>query len=419
MKLNIDLTNIQQVINPNFYNYLWDRSQYLVFRGGAGSGKSHFCAQKLLFRILMDYTSGFKHRFICLKKTAPYARKSLFPMFKALIEEWGLTPICEINKTNMIYTFSNGSTIEVMGLDDSEKVKSISGVTTIFMEEATEFTLEDFMQLDLRMRGKLPTYYQIMMAFNPTSKLSWLYKEFYEDPKRYEGLAQLHLSTYKDNMFLDDSYKAKLDALGKRDYGWYKIYTLGEWGSLENVIYTNWDTVPSFPEEVDDISLGLDFGYNHPNVLSQLGFTDEGIFIKELLYKSRITISRLIEEMKSIIPEDRTAKVNKSTPIYCDNARPEAIQQIRQAGFNAIKVIKGNNSVKEGIDTLKQHKLLFTKDSINLIKEVGKYKWREDKDGNVFEEPFKHDDDGMDSIRYAAFMRLRKKRDMGVVFASN
>lgn len=366
----------------------------------------------------MDYNKGFRHRFICLKKTAPYARKSLFPMFRQMIEEWGLTGLCEINKTNMIFTFTNGSTIEVMGLDDSEKVKSISGVTTIFMEEATEFTLEDFMQLDLRMRGKIDSYYQIMLAFNPTSKMSWIYKEFYENPERYGGLATLHLSTYNDNMFLDDSYKAKLDALGKRDYGWYKIYTLGEWGSLENVIYSNWEIVPRFPEELNDVALGLDFGYNHPHALTQLGFSNEGIFVKELIYKSKITISRLIEEMTKIIPADAVGQVTRNTPIYCDNARPEAIAQIRQAGFNAQKVIKGNNSVKEGIDLLKQHDLLITKDSINVINEITLYKWREDSNGNVFEEPAKIADDAMDSIRYAAFMRLRKRREMGVVFAS-
>jgi len=416
--INIDLRKVHEIINPSFYSFLFDTNPYLVFRGGAGSGKSVFCAQKILFRLLMDYNAGFKHRFICLKKTAPYARKSLFPMFKALITEWGLDQICQVNKTNMVFMFNNGSTIEIMGLDDSEKVKSISGVTTIFLEEATEFTLEDFRQLDLRMRGLIGTYYQIMCAFNPTSKLSWVYKEFYEDKDRYGDLATLHLSTYADNMYLDEAYKKKLDDLGKRDYGWYRVYTLGEWGSLEHVIYSNWEEINAFPEDITDIALGLDFGYNHPNALSQLGFTDEGIFVKELIYKSKMTISALISKMKIVIPENSDGQVTRNTPIYCDNARPEAIQQIRQAGFNAQTVIKGKNSVKEGIDTVKQHDLFFTKDSVNLIKEVSKYKWREDKDGNVFEEPAKIDDDGMDSIRYAAFMRLRKRREIGVVFAS-
>lgn len=417
-KLNIDLSRIHEIINTSFYPLLFDTNPYLIFRGGAGSGKSVFCAQKILFRILMDYNSGFKHRFLALKKTAPFARRSLFPMFKEMISEWGLNGICDINKTNMVFTFSNGSQIDVMGLDESEKVKSISGVTGIFMEEGTEFTYEDFMQLDLRMRGKIGTYYQIMGAFNPTSKLSWLYKEFYENEMRYGDLATLHLSTYMDNRFLDEQYKTKLKSLGDRDYGWYKIYCLGEWGSLENVIYRNWETVEGFPSDITDITLGLDFGFNHPSALVMTGITKDNTYVKELLYQSKLTVSKLVERMKKIIPDDNEAQLNRQLPIYCDNARPEAIKQIREAGFNAIAVIKGKNSVKEGIDTVKQQDLLITTRSTNIINEIQKYKWREDKDGNVFEEPFKHDDDAMDAIRYSLFMRLRKKIECGVLFAS-
>ena len=417
-KLNIDLSRINEVINPAFYSYLWNTNPYLVFRGGAGSGKSVFCVQKILFRILIDYNKPFKHRFLCLKKTAPYARKSLFPMISDMIKEWGLSGLCTINKTHMTFTFTNGSQIDISGLDEAEKVKSISGVTTVFLEEATEFTLEDFMQLDLRMRGEIDTYYQIMMAFNPTSKLSWVYSEFYEDLKRYGDLATTHLSTYKDNLYLDEQYKNKLENLGKRDYGWYKIYCLGDWGSLENVIYRNWDTVPGFPSDIKDVVLGLDFGYNHPNALVKTGYTADGIYIDEMIYKAKQTINRLIENMKKVIPDDPEAQVNRQTQIWCDNARPEAIRQIREAGFNALAVVKGKNSVKEGIDTLKQQDLFITKRSTNILIEVQKYKWREDKNGNVFEEPFKHDDDAMDAIRYAAFMRLRKKREIGVLFSS-
>lgn len=417
--IDIDLSRIHEVINPSFYNLLFNDNPYLIFRGGAGSGKSIFCVQKMLFRILMDYNSGFKHRFLALKKTAPYARKSVFPMIGDMIKEWGLSAICEINKTNMVYTFSNGSQIDVMGLDDSEKVKSISGVTGIFMEEGTEFVIDDFMQLDLRMRGRIPTYYQIMIAFNPTSKLSWLYKEFYENPERYGDLAMVHLSTYLDNNFLDEQYKVKLQNLGKRDHGWYKIYCLGEWGSLENVIYRNWDIVPGMPSDITDVVCGLDFGYIHPLSLVMAGVSSgKEVYIKELIHKERLTISRLIEIMKKIIPDDYTSQLNRNTPIYCDNARPEAVNQIRQAGFNAQSVIKGKNSVKEGIDLVKQHDLLITKNSANIINEIQQYKWREDKDGNVFEEPFKHNDDAMDAIRYALFMRFRKSIELGVMFAS-
>lgn len=417
MGVKIDLSNFTSLINDNFLPLLYDESPYLVLRGGAGSGKSIFCIQKILFRILYDYNKGFKHRIILLRKTRPYAKKSVWRDLKEMIVEWGLSSICRENKTDLMFTFTNGSSIECMGLDDPEKIKSIAGVTTMFMEEATEFTLDDFMQLDLRMRGKIDTYYQIMIAFNPTSKLSWVYKEFYANLKRYGDKAMLHLSTYLDNKFLDDKYKQKLEQLSERDYGWHQTYALGNWGSLENVIYKNWIEVKGFPEDIQKISLGLDFGYNHPMALTQQGFTEEGIFIKELIYESNLTINRLIDKMKKIIP-DSGNQITRNTPIYCDNARPEAIAQIRNAGFNAISVKKGNNSVKEGIDLVKQHKLYITKGSTNIITEIQKYKWKEDKEGNVFEEPFKHYDDAMDAIRYSVFMTLLKRVDVGVLFMS-
>jgi len=419
--VTFDLSKIREVINPSFYNLLWDQSDYSVFRGGAGSGKSYFIIQKLLFRILIDYNNGFKHRFLCLKRTAPYARKSLFPLIRDMLITWGLSPFCIINKTHMTFTFSNGSEIIVMGLDDPEKVKSIDGVTTISMEECTEFGLEDMMQLSLRMRGQFPSYYQMILAFNPISKHSWVYKEFYQDPERYGDEAMLHLSTYKDNMYLDEAYKKKLNALAERDHQWYKVYCLGSWGSLENVIYKNYDSVIGFPTDLTDITLGLDFGFVHPNSLVAIGVPKDDtndVFVKELLYKKKQTTTRLIESMLKLIPKSGSEQINMSLPIYCDNARPEAIKQLKEAGFNAMRVKKGKNSVIEGINTVKSCDLRIERGSKNILKEISAYKWREDKSGNVFEEPFKHQDDAMDALRYAIYSRFRQRKEVGVIFAS-
>ena len=360
----------------------------------------------------MDYNKGFKHRFLLMRKTRPYAKRSVWHDLKTLISDWGLTPICDLNKTDLMAIFSNGSTIECLGLDDSEKIKSIAGVTAVFLEEATEFSYEDNAQIQLRLRGKIDTYYQIMYAFNPTTKLNWVYKEFYEDPERYGNDALCHLSTYLDNKYLDHKYKLKLEALSKRDYGWHQVYAKGCWGSLENVIYKNWKTTTSFPLEAKNLALGLDFGFQHPSALVLCAFEKEGITVKQLLYQSHLTITDLIDKMKIILPEDRSKQIHRGLPIYCDNARPEAISQLKQAGFNAITVKKGANSVKEGIDLVKSHDLWITKDSDDLISELQSYKWREDKDGNVFEEPLKWKDDAMDALRYCIFMHVLKRVDV-------
>ena len=407
----IDLTHAKSMFNDPFYPMLWDESNYLVFRGGAGSGKSEFCVAKLIFRILSDWNKPFKHRFLALKKTLPYARRTVFPLIQTVIERWGLEAIVTVNKTHMTFTFSNGSEIWVMGLDDSEKVKSIEGVTGIWMEEATEFAIDDFAQLDIRMRGQIDTYYQIMLSFNPVSTLKWVYREFFSNPRPD---TTTHFSTYKDNRFLDEKYHAKLEDLVNRDFMKYRVYCLGEWGSLENIIYDNWERVSSFPSDVDNVVIGCDFGYTHPCGVVMLGCDGKTIYVKELIHRDKLTVTRLCQVLKPLI--DTEPLLNMATRIYCDDSRPEGIAQMREEGFNALAVAKGRSSVREGIDLIKQYKLMLTKGSQGLINEIQEYKWKEDKDGVVYDEPVKLNDDGMDAMRYAAFMLLRRKSQLGCVF---
>lgn len=418
--------DLKNEINPAFYPLLSNENRFMVLRGGAGSGKSYFCAQKLLYRIMTDWEKPFKHRFLVLRKTLPYAKKSVFPLFRHYIHEWGLSNVCDINRTDCVITFRNGSEILISGLDDPEKVKSIFGITSIWMEEATELNLDDFRQLNLRMRGQIPTYYQMMLSFNPVSNLSWVYEEFYAKRTQQEAIQKrrknttLHFSTFRDNKFLDDVYKEELQALEDIDYMWYKVYTLGEWGSLENLIFKKWTYVDDFPTDIQEVVVGLDFGYTHPSAVVLLGLGKEGTYVKELIYKTKLTVLGLGERLKILIPEDVEYKKNvlcRETPIYCDNARPDAIQQLRSMGLNAIPASKGNNSVKDGIDTVKQQKLYITKDSTNIVKEIQQYKWKENREGQVFDEPVKLHDDAMDAMRYAAYMTLRKKKNLMVCFA--
>ena len=262
-----------------------------------------------------------------------------------------------------------------------------------------------------------------MGAFNPVSKLNWVYPMFFDEdgPQVSNASDRLttHFSTYKDNPFVDDDYKRELLEYEDMDPFYYKVYTLGEWGSLENLIYShnNWDEIPKFPEDINDVVLGLDFGYTHPHALVMLGFSDEGIFVEELSYESSKTNLYILNKLEDLAENDNHP-FNRSTPIYCDSANPDKIEEIRRAGFNALPTAKGRNSVRAGIDVIKQTHLYITSSSINIIREISKYKWKEGRDGEIFEEPLKKNDDAMDAIRYAAFMRLRKKREIAVRFAT-
>lgn len=350
----------------------------MVLYGGAGSGKSHFSAQKLCERIVTGIKEGVKHRFLVLRKTGPAAKQSVYPLIEHYIREFDLWKICQRNMTEMAFNFADGSKIICGGLDDPEKLKSFEGMTSAWLEEPTQFTREDFIQVDLRLRGETPSYKQIILTFNPISRLSWAYKEFFETPSADAFVLR---TTYKDNAFLDDDYIARLKRLEHEDKNYYRIYALGEWGELKGVIYNNYEVVKEsdWPVSFDETIYGLDFGYNNPTALIEESVKDGEVWERELLYQSNLTNQDLIGRLGELIPD-------RNLCIYADSAEPQRIEEIRRAGFN---IYESNKSVKDGIDYCRRLKFHIHPASVNLIKEVQGYKYKEDKDGNSLEEPLK------------------------------
>ena len=280
-------------------------------------------------------------------------------------------------------------------LDDPEKIKSYEG-NYLWIEEATEITHEDFLQLNLRLRRKTEDINQMYLTFNPISKLHWIYQELIE--KERDDVAILH-STYKDNPFLSEDYIKELENLKDQDETYYQVYALGEWGVLQNIIYTNYDLIDTWPGSFDEVIYGLDFGYNNPSALVEVGLKDKEPYLRELLYETHLTNEDLIEKLKELIPD-------RNSYIYADPAEPARIEEIARAGFN---IHLADKSVKDGIDFVRRQKLHILKSSVNLIKEISGYKYKEDKDGNVLEEPVKFRDHLMDAMRYAIYTHLKEE----------
>lgn len=231
--INIDLTELPNLTNDKFYPLYTNKDRYLVLMGGGGSGKSVFTAQKIIVRMLTEQ----KHRFLVLRKVAKTLRESVFMEIKNVINRWGLQKLFKIPKgtsSELHITCVNGNEILFAGLDDVEKLKSISGITSVWMEEASECTPEDFRQLDIRLRGRTLNYKQFMITFNPIDINHWLKKEFFDHRK--QNAATLH-STYQDNKFLDKEAIAVLEAFKETDPYFYQVYALGEWGVLGKTIF--------------------------------------------------------------------------------------------------------------------------------------------------------------------------------------
>jgi len=395
--LNIDFSKMRQVINPAYFPLLFDKSRYLLLYGGAGSGKSYFAAQKVLLRILADAKRGRKHKFLVLRKTQPAARKSVYALLKYWLAAWGMLHplVVRENKVEMTFTFWNGSVIICGGLDDREKLKSVEGVTGMWLEEPTELSRDDFLQANLRLRGRRNVYKQIIMSFNPISKMNWLYEEFFAKERRN---AKILRTTYKDNLFIDEEYIQELLYLAEQDSTYYQVYAEGEWGVLQNIIYSTFDvSSESWPETFDEKIYGLDFGFNVQSALVEINWYDGHPFERELLYERKLTNQDLIGQLEAL-------GVDKGSPIYADSAEPDRIQEIENAGY---LVYPAQKRVKDGIDYVKRMRPTIHPESVNLLKEVESYKWKEDRHGNVLDEPVKFRDHLMDARRYAYYTHAR------------
>jgi phage terminase large subunit len=381
-------------VNNCYKSDLLYNGRYLVLLGGAGSGKSYFATQKLILRAMQS-----PHRFLVLRKVERTIRESVFKLFTSVLLEEGLNEIVSINKTDKTIRFKNGSEIIFAGLDDPEKIKSIAGITGMWLEEATEFAEADFDQLDLRLRGLGSDYKQIVLTFNPIDHRHWLKRRFFDNiiPN-----AKCNKTTYLDNAFIDDEYKVKMGQLKEQDENLYNVYALGNWGvPLKGLIYKEWKPYARKPQ--GDVVYGLDFGYNAPSGLVKVTFDDEQIYIEELLYESNLTTYQLIERLREFnLGED---------PIYCDAASPDKIEELYNSGFNAQPADK---NVTEGIEKVKSMPMFVHEDSENLKKELQTYKWAQDKSGILLDKPLKYNDHLLDAMRYAVYTHSKHYMGVGI-----
>ena len=369
--------------NKSYQAAMLSTNRILTLYGGAGSGKSYFAGQKKIKRLINETP----HRILLIRKVHRTIKGSQFQLLKDIIYHWNAQRLFTFNNSDYSIKYNpNGNTIISCGVDDPEKLKSIHGITGIWIEEATELSQKDFQQINLRLRGETKNYKQIILTFNPISSLHWLNKIEFENCFKLK-------TTYLDNKYIDEEYKTELENLIKQDINFYNIYTLGEWGILENVIYKPFEILNKYPDKFDEVIYGLDFGYNHKTSLIKIGILDNEYFPYELIYenkqKSDVIIKKLIEN-----------KVSKSESIYCDSARPDMIDEIKAAGFNALP---SDKSVKGGINFLKCSKIYSHHDNAGLNEEVLLYSWKKDKNGNVLDEPIKFKDDAVDALRYGIY----------------
>lgn len=302
-----------------------------------------------------------------------------------VLKDWGIYSEKYHNKTDNILMFpSTGSMIEFFGTEQTDKLRG-PGRDILWCNEMNLIPHEAYIQLALRTREV------IFGDLNPSEEFSWVYNIADKD-----GNISIH-STYKDNKFLPKEQVDEIESLKDADENMWRVFGLGLRGVSTETIYTHYKIIDNFPQ-CDDVFYGLDFGFNHPAALIKCGVIDEKQYAEEMFYERGKTTEEIIYLLG-------VYGIDKSSPIYCDSARPDTIEEIYRAGYN---VQKADKSVIDGVNLIKSRPLFITKSSVNLTKELQSYKWKTDKNGKVLDEPVKFMDDAVDAMRYGYYTHNNK-----------
>lgn len=387
------MTNLhlaRNLFNDVYYPYLQDYSNNTeVYYGGAGSGKSVFIAQKLIIKALAS-----KRKVLVIRKTQASQKLSCWRLILDTLSKWKILSKCTPRVSEMSIELPNGSMFYFKGLDDPEKIKSIVGITDIWCEEATELTEDDYEQLTLRLRANVPNL-QMFVSFNPISKANWVYKRWFLQ----ESDALILKTTYKDNRFLPADYIRELEAKINTNPTYYKIYALGEFCSLDKLVYSNWRVEDFNHADIKgELIIGLDFGFiNDPTALvaSILNEEDKIIYV----FKEWGSINKTNDEIAKIIDHLGFRK----SMIIADSAEQKSIEEIRRLGIQRIKPsVKGPDSIIHGIQKLQQYQVIVHPDCIETITELENYAWTKDKkSGEYINKPIDEFNHFLDALRYS------------------
>lgn len=325
---------------------------------------------------------------IC-RSTLPSLKGSVLRDFIEVLQRIGEYSDKHYNKSDLIYTFPNGSWVEFFSCDNETKLRGRKR-KILFVNEANELKYLEWQQLQLR-----TTQFSII-DYNPSfSDEHWIC-EVNKDPRTYH-----FISTYKDNPFLEQKVIDEIESLKRKNFSLWQIYGLGLQAQVEGLVFRNVDVVERIPETCYRRRrfLGVDFGYtNDPTAIIDVLIEEETktLYLDELCYRTTMLISDIIAELK---PQGAVKVISES-------AAPRLVQEIYRAGVNIHPVVKYSGSIEAGITKMQEYKLVITKRSTNVIKEFRNYTYQQDKEGKWLNTPIDVWNHAIDAIRYVVMSEL-------------
>ncbi len=388
----------RSALNPVYIPCLDAPQRYQIYFGGASSGKSCFLAT----RLVLDTLSG--RNTLIVRNVAKTLRTSCLNEVQKAISRLSLGGCFRINRTDMTITArNNGAQMIFCGLDDVEKIKSITPpngpLTDVWIEEATEIAYNDFKQLDKRLRGQTRHVKRMTLSFNPVYKTHWLYREFFsgfDESKNFLLSPDLLIlkTTYRDNQFLTEDDVRALES--ERDPYFRAVYTLGEWGATGENIFTNWRTEDlSHLQNSEKCLFGLDFGFSSDPcacVRCRYDRDQKRVYILSELYEKGLTNDALAQRLRSFAPHSY---------VTCDSAEPKSIADLKNHGILALPAKKGPDSLMHGIQWLRAQEIVVDIRCTHMARELTLYQWKRDRDGQSIRQPQDRDNHLIDALRYA------------------
>ena len=357
------------------------QSRVRIVKGGTSASKT-----VSILCLLINYAINNKGKEISVvSESVPHLRRGALKDFLAVLKGLNRYKDSQYNKSTLKYTFTNGSYIEFFSTDQPDKLRGARR-TDLYINECNNVPFDAYTQLATRTSGT------IWLDYNPSS-LFWVDKELIGQPDTdYITL------TYKDNDALPESIireieKAKEKAKTSTYWAnWWKVYGLGEQGSLEGVCIPDWKEIDRIPEDARLMAYGMDFGYSvDPTTLIALYKWNDAYIYDEVLYKKGMLnrdISRYLTQLE--IKEN----------IVADSAEPKSIAELQGYGHSIYGVSKGRDSVVYGINLINQNEIYVTARSKNLKRELQGYVWAKDKEGNTLQKPSGEHPDCIDAARY-------------------
>ena len=379
MKISTTKT-FEDLLNPDYRNY--------VFQGASRAGKSY----NIVLWMVIDLLNKENKVYSIVRKTLPALKASVLRDLKEILIKLDLY---DSNKWHTVdgYVEIGSNIIEWFSLDLEERVRGRKR-DVCFINEATEISFEEYVQLNLR------TTERMIMDFNPSLWQSWLY-DLENQPDTFYTIV-----TYQDNPFLSKIQVEEIEKLQHRDPNLWRVFGLGQKGIPTRVVFSHQQIYDELPQGAKLLGLGIDIGFNDANTLVRVYKDGDSIYCEELLYLRNTTISDFIYKIKDL-------GLNLTDDFIVDSAAPQAIAEMSRSGINAKPVKK--DTILSGIDQIKRHNLFIHRNSLNLQMELNSYVWKSDKNGNNLDEPEDKNNHIIDALRYVLQMKIMRNTGVYVM----